>query len=113
MEQIAPGEKYQTRDAGAKATVIIGEGNLIGIQVLNNQGAATFVQLFDALLANVTLGSTNPDWEFSVPANTTTAFNPLPGPGLKFRTGIVVGAATAEKGGTPSAAGVQVFYAIV
>ena len=112
MEQLAPAEKLQTRDTGAKATVSIGAGNLVGIQVLNNQGAAAFIQLFDALLAGVTLGSTNPDWEFSVPANTTTAFNPIPAPGLKFRTGVVVGSTTTEKGATPSAAGVQVFYAI-
>lgn len=112
MEQLAPAEKFQTRDLGAKATVTIGEGNLMGVQVLNNQGAAAFIQLFDALIANVTLGSTNPDWEFSVPANTTTAFNPLPACGLKLRVGLVAGSATAEKGGTGSAAGVQVFYAI-
>lgn len=112
MEQLAPAEKYQTRDLGAKATVTIGSGVLSGIQVCNNQGAACFIQLFDALIANVTLGSTNPDWEFSVAANTSTFFNPLPAAGLKLRTGLVAGSTTAEKGGTGSAAGVQVFYAI-
>lgn len=113
MEQLAPAEKYQTRDTGAKATVTIGEGVLTGIQVCNAQAAVCFIQLFDALIANVTLGSTNPDWEFSVPASTSTVTLCVPTCGLKLRTGLVVGSTTAEKGGTGSAAGVQVFYAIV
>lgn len=112
MEQLAPSEKYQTRDLGAKATVLIGEGILQGVQVCNAQAAVCFIQLFDALVANVTLGTTVPDWEFSVPASTSTTTIAMPPGGLKLRVGLVAGSTTAEKGGTGSAAGVQVFYAI-
>ena len=69
---LAPAEKYQTRDLGAKVQVVTGTGVLLGVQVCNNQAAAVFIQLFDALSANVTLATTNPDWEFSVPASTST-----------------------------------------
>lgn len=112
-DQLAPAEKYQSRDlAAAKPQVFTGAGNLVGIQVCNNQAAAVFIQLFDALAANVTLATTNPDWEFSVAASTSTFFNPLPSCGLKLRIGLVAASTTTEKGLTGSAAGVQVFYAI-
>ena len=113
MEQFAPAEKVQTRDlAAAKPQVWTGEGNLMGIQVCNNQAAVVFIQLFDALAASVTLATTNPDWEFSVAASTSTTFNPLPSCGIKLRVGLVAASTTTEKGLTGSAAGVQVFYAI-
>ena len=113
MEQLAPAEKLQTRDlAATKPQVWTGEGTLVGLQVCNNQAAVVFIQLFDALAANVTLATTNPDWEFSVPASTSTSFNPLPACGLKLRIGLVAASTTTEKGLTGSAAGVQVFYAI-
>ena len=54
MEQLAPAEKLQTRDlAATKPQVWTGEGTLVGIQVCNNQAAVVFIQLFDALAANV------------------------------------------------------------
>jgi hypothetical protein len=113
MEQLAPAEKYQSRDLGTKVQVFAGTGTLLGIQVCNNQAAVVFIQLFDALSANVTLATTNPDWEFSVPANTNTSFNPLPANGLKLRIGLTAASTTLEKGSVASAAGVQVFYAIL
>jgi hypothetical protein len=113
MEQIAPAEMLQTRDlAATKPQVWTGEGTLMGIQVCNNQAAAVFIQLFDALAANVTLATTNPSWEFSVPASTSTTTVALPPCGLKLRIGLVAASTTTEKGLTGSAAGVQVFYAI-
>jgi len=113
MEQIAPAEMLQTRDlAAAKPQVWTGEGNLMAVQVCNNQAAAVFIQLFDALAANVTLATTNPSWEFSVPASTSTTTIAIPTCGLKLRVGLVAASTTTEKGLTGSAAGVQVFYAI-
>jgi len=113
MEQIAPATMQQTRDlAAAKPQVWTGEGTLLGIQVCNNQAAAVFIQLFDALAANVTLATTNPDWEFSVPASTSTTTVALPPCGLRLKNGLVAASTTTEKGLTGSAAGVQVFYAI-
>ena len=113
MEQLAPAEKYKSRDLSAKAQVFTGTGTLLGIQVCNNQAAVVFIQLFDALSANVTLGTTLPDWEFSVPASTSTTTIALPVNGLKLRIGLVAASTTTEGGLTGSAAGVQVFYAIL
>lgn len=113
MEQLAPAEKLQTRDLGvAKPQVWTGPGVLCGIQVCNNQAAVCFIQLFDALAANVTLGTTNPDWEFSIPANTSSLSNPLSTGGLRLRAGLVAASTTLEKGSVASAAGVQVYYAV-
>ena len=114
MEQLAPAEKYKSRDlAATKPQVFTGTGTLLGIQVCNNQAAVVFIQLFDALSANVTLGTTLPDWEFSVPASSSTTTIALPVNGLKLRIGLVAASTTTEGGLTGSAAGVQVFYAIL
>jgi len=109
MEQIAPAEHIALRDVGAKATVLIGEGTLMGITGVNGLAAISFIQVFDALIANVTLGTTNPDYEFPVPASVGTVL-PFSASGVKFRTGIVVGVTTAEKGNTAVAAGFQAFF---
>ena len=78
----------------------------------NAQAAVIFIQLFDALLANVTLGTTVPDWEFSIAASTSLAV-PLPANGIVFHSGLVAGSTTGEKGATPSAAGVQAFFSVL
>lgn len=109
MEQVAPFESSVVRDAGAKATVTIGKTTVGGVIVANTQGAACFVQLFNALLANVTLGTTVPDFEVNVAANAAASFQFNP---ILFRLGVVIGSSTAEKGATPSAAGVEVFVLV-
>jgi hypothetical protein len=108
-EQLAPAEKISLRDIGVKATVVIGAGNLMGITGVNGLAAISFIQLFDALIANVTLGTTNPDYEFPVPASVGTVL-PFSACGVKFRTGIVVGVTTTEKGATGVGAGFQGFF---
>lgn len=106
---LAPLEKSNLRDVGAKATLSVGKVTLAGLSIVNNQAAVIFVQLFDALLANVTLGTTVPDYEFSVAASTSVVV-PIATNGVLFRTGIVVGSTTTEKGATPSAAGVIIYF---
>ena len=112
MEQLAPAFLARSTDLGAKATVTIGETTLMGLSIVNNQAAVIFVQLFNALVANVTLGTTVPDYEFSVAASTSVVVA-LPACGIRFGLGITAGSTTTEKGATPSAAGVQVFYQIL
>jgi hypothetical protein len=111
MEQLAPAGLARSTDLGAKATVVIGGTNLMGISIVNNQAAVIFVQVFNALIANVTLGTTVPDYEFSVAASTSVVV-PLPACGIRFGAGITAGSTTTEKGATPSAAGVQVFWLV-
>jgi hypothetical protein len=82
-------------------------GVLFGVQIVNNQGAACYVQIFDAA-AGVTLGTDEPVMEFLVPANTQVNV-PLPAQGVAFGTGIRVASTTTEMGSTGSAAGVMLF----
>lgn len=111
-EQLAPAEHVALRDLGAKATVQVGRTALTSLTIVNAQAAVIFVQLFDALIANVTLGTTNPDWEFSIPASSSAAV-PIAANGISFHSGVVAGSTTGEKGATPSAAGVQAFFGII
>lgn len=108
-EQLAPAEHVALRDIGAKATVIATPAILTGMSFVNGLAAISFVQLFDALIANVTLGTTNPDWEFPVPASVGALVN-LSASGIKFHIGIVVGVTTAEKGAAAVGANFQGFF---
>lgn len=111
-EQLAPAEHVTLRDLGAKATVQIGRTALTSLTIVNAQAVVIFVQLFDALLANVTLGTTVPDWEFSIAVSSSAAV-PLAANGIIFHSGLVAASTTGEKGATPSAAGVQAFFGIL
>lgn len=94
---------------GAPVPVKAGPGTFYGLQIVNMQGAAAFIQVFDAASAGaVVLGTTLPDLEFIIGAN-TASYSFLPPQGVAFSQGIVVAATTAEAGGTASAAGVSVF----
>lgn len=101
--------KAKFRDlAAAIQTVKTCTGRLFGIEIINNQAATAFVQLFDLLAANVTLGTTTPDKEFQVAANGHLELW-CADPGVSFDTGIAIASTTTEKGSVGSAAGVQVF----
>jgi hypothetical protein len=99
--------KARVRNVGAAAAVKATPGNLYGLQVVNAQAATAFVQIFDAAVGGVTLGTTTPDLELQVVANSTVSL-PVPTEGINFANAITV-ASTTEGGATPSAAGVQVF----
>lgn len=83
-------------------------GVLYGLQILNNQGAACYVQVFDAAVASVTLGTTLPDLEVLVAANSYLNV-PLPAFGVPFGNAIAVASTTLEGGSVGSAAGVMLF----
>lgn len=114
MEQLAPNEPLALRDLGAVASVRSSIALVLnGLSIVNAQAAVIFVQLFDVATAGaVTLGTTVPTYEFSVPASTSVVV-PLPQGGIKFRNGLQAASSTAEKGATPSAAGVQVFFLVI
>lgn len=95
------------RDLGSKITICSVPTVLHGAQVVNNQAAVAFVQIFGT---DPTLGTTNPILEIQVAANSSATLAlgadrgcALPG------TGFYVASTTTEKGATPSAAGVQFF----
>lgn len=100
--------KAKLRNAGAAAAVKATPGNLYGVQVVNNQAATAFVQVFDAAVGGVTLGTTTPDLEIQVAANATASLS-APPEGINFAAAITVASTTTEGGAVASAAGVQVF----
>jgi hypothetical protein len=83
-------------------------GNIYGIQVLNGSAAACFVQIFDVATGSVTLGTTVPDMQVRVAANSYATI-PVPAVGIEFGTAISIASTTGASGDTASAAGVDVY----
>lgn len=114
-EKLAParfsaGPGLAARDLGAVITISAGPVDLMICNVVNNQAAIAWIQLFDTVGA-VTLGTTVPDFEFQVGANLTLPV-PLSASGVRFNYGLKAASTTGEKGATPSAAGVQPFFGL-
>lgn len=84
-------------------------GVVTGVEVVNNQAAATFIQLFDKAAGSVVLGTDTPDLEYQVPANGSINIEIGDDNGTQFNTAISVAATTLEGGSVGSAAGVQAF----
>lgn len=100
--------KTTKRDlAGTVQAIKASAGALYAVQVVNNQAATAFIQIFDVAAGSVTLGTTNPDFEFQVPANQSVQI--MLYDGLPCGTAISVASTTTEKGASGSAAGVQLF----
>lgn len=88
-------------------TIKAAPGTLFGLNVVNGAGAAAYVQLFDALAANVTPGTTAPIAEYEVASGADFSVQ-VGAEGIAFANGICVFSATAQAGGTGSAAGVAI-----
>ena len=84
-------------------------GQVSGVEVVNNQAAIAFIQVFDKAAGSVTLGTDTPDLEYQVPANGNIVVEVGDDDGVSFGTAISVASTTTEGGATGSAAGVQVF----
>jgi hypothetical protein len=89
--------------AATKAVVVAGPVLLFNILGYNSGGAASYLQFFDALTADVTVGSTTPTFVIPLPASGGyDAEYQLP---EGFRIGIVIACtATATGSGAPGAA---------
>lgn len=99
------GLKTYKNDAlkATKATVKSGRSRLYGFSLYNPDASFTFVQVFDALEDNVTVGTTASKTTFAVPATSqVTVMFPYP---VEFNTGIVVAAATTATGNTAQSTG--------
>ena len=105
----SPIGKVKLRDVAATVVAIkASSGVLFGLQIVNNSAATAFIQIFDLATGGVTLGTTTPDMQVQVAANSTLVV-PLPDRGINFATAISVASTTLEKGSVASAAGVQVY----
>ena len=94
-------------------------GNLYCVRLTSGASAAAdaFVQIFNATVANVTLGTTLPDLVFKVPATETAVFLMVPGDDDNnlFDTAMSMAATTTATGNTALATAsqptVEVLYA--
>jgi hypothetical protein len=93
---------------GTIQPIALSTARLFGLYAINTSGAAAYVQIFDALVANITLGTTAPDEQLLV-ASAGTAYLLLPQDGLYFANAISVQSTTAVSGSTGSASGVYVY----
>lgn len=83
-----------------------GKAGVVKIILTNNQGAVAWVQIFDALAANVTIGTTVP--LLSVPLAATVGVMDIDFfPGWIFQTRCLLFATTADEGNTGSNNGVM------
>jgi hypothetical protein len=96
---------------GAVLPISIGPSRLFGLYAINTQATtAAYVQVFDAIVGNIVLGTTIPDEQlFLSAAAPSTAFIQLPRNGLYFANGISVQSTTTPSGNTGSASGVYVY----
>lgn len=87
-------------------------GNVYGWSVMNTTAAIAYVQVFNKLSANVTLGVTVPDWVIPVPANGTTGAgsNGWIPVSILHATGITIACTTTRTGSSTAACDVLMFY---
>lgn len=102
---------YNTALNATKAAVVAVPLSIYGWQINNPNGAFSYVQMFNKLTANVTVGTTVPDFVIGIPANgSVTILNAL---GIDFSIGLVVAATTTFGGSTnpaTQALPVAIFY---
>lgn len=92
---------YNDAVAATKQVVKAAAAHVHSIHLINTTGSTAFLQVFNKLTADVTVGSTTPDFAIRLPANGVFTL-PLPVP-LAFSTGIVI-AGTTTAGGSSGAA---------
>jgi len=78
------------------------------VTIHNTTAARAYVQFFDALAADVTVGTTTPDFVVGVAANGTTSWNI--GKPIRFSTGITVASTTTRAGSTDATQEVCIVY---
>jgi hypothetical protein len=89
INALPPAAKVHLRDVGALTAIKTTPGALMALQVVNTIASALYVQLFDAPVASVTLGTTRPDMELLIGAS--SFFNAvLPAGGIAFGSAITI-----------------------
>jgi hypothetical protein len=105
-----PGQPIRTC---AKLLIKSGPGSLIDLTCTNLTGSARFIQFFDAAtVAAVTLGVTQPDLEFNIPANQTILIPISDKSGIPFTNGIVMAITVSESSSYVGTAGDVVTYPV-
>lgn len=89
-------------------------GTIYGITAVNNGSTLAYIQVFNKLSANVTVGTTAPDYVVPVPAPSSgtagAGIREEYAKGLSFGTGITVACTTTRTGSTSATCDVNVNY---
>ena len=88
--------------SGTAVAVKTGRSRVYGWQVLNNTAAIAYVQVFNKALADVTLGTTAPDYVIPLAANGESNVS-FGGIGIDHDTGITIAATTGRANSTGAA----------
>lgn len=96
------GSIVRANSLGATATLLQGgRCNLTGLLAINTTVADAYVQVFNAAAAaDVTVGTTVPDWVIFSPPGDVSEENSIPAPGMIFTLGIVVASTTTPTNAT-------------
>src|SRR5574337_684322 len=89
--------------SATKQQAVGGRCRLYGVHVENPNAAKVYVQCFDKLAANVTVGTTTPDFVFYIPSGGYDAWPPYP---MQLETGLTIAATTTATGSTAPASAV-------
>ena len=104
------GAKAFSNDAvnATKVVVKAGKSKIHALRLLNTTGAAAYLQIFDKLTADVTVGTTAPDWFVRLAANQDLVL-PLTMP-VDVLNGIVLAGCTSATNNTNAAISVTLVY---
>jgi hypothetical protein len=96
-----------------KVQLTVAPTTLWGWDLFNGAAATTWLQVFDALAADVTIGTTPPKFAFPIAA-AASLFRDYGVFGIGFQTGIVVAATTTSTGSTAPLTGLtaMIYYAV-
>lgn len=103
-------------DAVAATVVQVkaGMGQLFALKLVNTTGAVAYLQIFDLLAANVTLGTTVARWTLRLAANESVTIPVLVPVGFGQRNGTAAGISmagtTTATGNTPAAISVSAVF---
>jgi hypothetical protein len=99
---------FKAAVAGVAVAVKATPCQLHGWQIVNQTGAEAFVQVFDALQASVTVGTTVPDYVIPLPAS-GGAVVPLGKVGLRHDVGLTIACTTSPSNNVGAACDVLMF----
>ena len=111
MPGIGLSTNYQAALGGTVVNIKAGGGRLYAIELNSANAVSEFLQLFDALAANVTLGTTTPKLSLAIPkgisATDVGIMDKSWEGGVQFNTAISAAVTTTNTGSTGAVTGVD------
>lgn len=106
----APLFAYNGAAGETKQTLFEGRGNLFSVHLDNNHSAAVYIQFFDKLADDVTVGTTAPDFTMMLPASSSRDVVPEGCPIRFFGIGCVYAVTAARTDATAPGADASVSF---